>query len=77
MTIKKGPYHTKDPLTAFLYELTRDCVTPGKINSIIDGQVCESLTDGWVLTDWEISKLAARWAAQLRDQARPLTEDKE
>ena len=63
---EQNPYKTMDPIVAF--ELTRDHVPPGKINGIINDQTCETLTEGWMLTDREIATLAEKWAKQLRDQ---------
>ena len=70
-TKKEEAHKTTDPFVAFLYELTRDHVTPGVINKIISDQTCESMTEGWLLSDKEIATLAERWVQQLKSQTFP------
>jgi len=59
---------TKDPLIAFLYELTRDYVSPSLVEKLIREQMVGDTLTGWVLSAPEISDFAIRMKNKLKEQ---------
>jgi len=59
---------TKDAVVAFLYQLTRDEIVPGKIEVLMNKQRGVLTEDGWGMRDDIISEIAERWGEELKKQ---------
>ena len=62
------PHPTKDAFVAFLYELMRDHVTPGKIEQIVFTQDTSQSKEGWELTSTHLAKYAEEIVGKLTKQ---------
>ena len=60
------PFPTKDPLTAFLYELMRDHVAPDKVEFIIAQDERVPAGSEWRLTNEELAIQAQEFATRLK-----------
>lgn len=61
------PVETKDPMVAFLYELMRDHVTPGKMEAVLmNTTLCSGNKTTYTLSNGALAEYAADIADRLR-----------